>query len=50
MCEKVLKQPGALIFSPPLDTNPDHVDFIKKYHICLVCWAVLQGAITDMGK
>lgn len=33
-CEKLLTQPGALLFSPPYKTQ----DITEKYHLCLECY------------
>ena len=37
-CNKILKQPGALLFSPPMDYIGDNV---IKYHICVDCYCEL---------
>ncbi len=34
LCDEVLDEPGALIFSPPLQ-DPEQVN---KFHLCVSCW------------
>jgi hypothetical protein len=33
-CHSELKEPGALIFSPPTGTSW----LVEKYHVCAACW------------
>ena len=42
LCKKGIKEPGALIFSPP-----DSDDILKKYHICVGCWPSVLRFIKD---
>jgi len=35
MCDQLLKEPGALVFSPP---SPPANTRVMKYHICIKCW------------
>lgn len=39
-CGHVLKEPGALVFSPP-----DQVDHVRKLHICIQCFERLYQFI-----
>jgi hypothetical protein len=39
-CGKSLKQPGALVFSPPKE-NLWAKGLVEKYHLCLDCWDIL---------
>ena len=39
-CNEVLKEQGALVFSPP--KNGD----CAKFHICKECWPKIRNAIT----
>lgn len=34
-CKKELDEPGALVFSPPYETE------VEKFHICMDCWVDL---------
>ena len=44
MCNKELKQFGAILFSPPL-TNKNR--FVVKYHICINCYKKLRSSLND---
>ena len=33
-CHAELKEPGALVFSPPMGTGW----LVEKYHLCAACW------------
>jgi hypothetical protein len=37
-CLKILKEKGAIIFSPPDKPYTEFVDDVSKYHICEKCW------------
>ena len=39
-CGKILKEAGALVFSPPETYNKYHIydATCSKYHICVDCW------------
>lgn len=39
-CGKTLEVPGALLFSPP-----DSVGYIRKDHICLICYTIIYPGI-----
>jgi len=36
-CGSMLNQPGALVFSPPIDRAWS----VEKYHLCVACWSTL---------
>ena len=39
-CGKILEVPGALLFSPP-----DSMGYVKKDHICLICYTIIYPGI-----
>lgn len=39
-CHNELIEPGALVFGPP-----DNLNRSRKYHVCRVCWPLLQNWI-----
>jgi hypothetical protein len=50
ICDRVLKEPGALIFSPPTD----EAWLVVKYHVCANCWpevaALLKNEAREVGN
>ena len=38
-CDEELIYPGALVFSPP-DGNQ-----VIKYHLCILCWEIIENQI-----
>ena len=41
-CDELIKEPGALVFSPPVKNNKDmSISTVHKYHICRACWPKL---------
>jgi len=42
-CHRELKQPGALIFSPPTTATL----LVEKYHICIDCWPTVATLIKN---
>ena len=43
-CHKQLKEPGAIVLSPPLK-NPTSLVF--KVHLCVKCFKKLQGIMKE---
>lgn len=41
-CKIELTAPGALLFSPPTDTDSQKV---LKLHLCMPCWNFLQRVL-----
>lgn len=39
ICVNPLKEPGAVIISPPTETYHDH-SIVEKFHVCVDCWDV----------
>lgn len=56
VCKKELKEPGALLFSPPEIIDPEaetieYDDTVKKYHICVCCyWDIMGYILIDLKK
>ena len=44
-CGGNLNQPGALLFSPPIENGWT----VDKYHLCVDCWSVLLEQVR-VGK
>ena len=40
-CGAPLKQPGALMFSPPAGNQ----GLVEKYHLCVDCWWLLAKEV-----
>ena len=49
-CRKILNAPGAVVLSPPWET--EHDVLCHKYHLCASCWVGLWQKIIDpdVGK
>jgi len=43
LCHRELKEPGALIFSPP--TNEAWI--VEKYHVCADCWPAIVALMKS---
>ena len=38
ICRKILKEPGALVFTPPIASLAPDVGIANKLHVCSKCW------------
>jgi len=43
ICQSQLNEPGALVFSPPMDGRN-----VQKWHICRVCWETKVSRMIDL--
>jgi hypothetical protein len=41
LCHQELKEPGALIFSPPTS----EAWIVEKYHVCADCWPAIVALL-----
>jgi len=41
ICGKQLREPGALVFSPPTDKSWT----VEKYHVCAKCWLTIASLL-----
>lgn len=46
-CNKELKAPGALLFSPPPGYTFGHEYEVIKYHICGKCFLIIKRDFID---
>ena len=50
-CDKLVIEPGALVFSPPTKTNKEvSICTVHKYHVCRDCWPKLIKAIEKLEE
>jgi hypothetical protein len=45
-CHRELREPGALIFSPPTD----EAWLVEKYHVCTDCWPSVTALLNDKSE
>jgi hypothetical protein len=45
-CGGELKQPGALLFSPPLEDDWT----VHKLHLCVDCWLIVAAAVRGPSR
>lgn len=52
ICKRKLDEPGALIFSPPINTPflDKNSMFTIKYHICINCWPYIRKIINNKNN
>lgn len=49
-CRKLMREPGAILFGPPLETHERDVTITDKRHVCVDCWPSvrdLQAILTS---
>ena len=50
-CDQAVKEPGAIVISPPFKNNKDlTIHTVHKYHICLTCWENLIKSMEAMKE
>lgn len=40
-CKAELQEPGALVFSPPMEAG-----MVVKHHLCVKCWKVVAEIVV----
>jgi hypothetical protein len=45
-CHRELREPGALIFSPP----KNEAWLVEKYHVCAECWPKVAALLKNDAK
>ncbi len=52
ICKKMLKEPGALLFSPPTSYPKYNIidNGVIKYHICILCWHKMYPIILNFDR
>lgn len=43
ICKKILKEPSALLFSPPTIIKKYRKAVVFQYHICAKCWSEFKN-------
>jgi len=51
ICKKIIKQPGALVFGPPiLTSDKPFYTIVDKIHVCVECWKWLTKTLVIKSK
>jgi hypothetical protein len=45
-CGDELKEPGALVFSPPTGDGW----LVEKFHLCVDCWSLVSGQLKARSQ
>lgn len=48
ICEHPLREPGAILLSPPSKRYDD--DVVLKFHICVSCYGSVWDELQDLKK